>query len=103
MLFRSKQGFCADFKTPWETEGAFPNIFQDGDKWRMYYMAGARIDMDRISKIDPSDKDKIRQVVDETIIDGFKICYMERAMEFIGKNLRYIFASLRAVMKIILF
>ena len=72
-----KQGFCADFKMPWETEGAFPNIFRDGDKWRMYYMAGARIDMDRISKIDPSDKDKIRQVVDETIIDGFKICYME--------------------------
>ncbi len=72
-----KQGFCAEFNEPWEADVAFPNAFRDGDKWRMYYMTGVRIDMDRISQIDPNDKKKLQAVVDETIADGFKICYME--------------------------
>ncbi|MBE5752404.1 MAG: hypothetical protein E7357_08345 [Clostridiales bacterium] len=72
-----KQGFCAEFDKPWEKEGAHVNIFFDGEKWRMYYMAGARIDMERISKLDPEDTKAIQNVIDETILDGFKVCYME--------------------------
>ena len=72
-----KQGFCAELSSPWEKEGGHYNIFFDGEKWRMYYLAGARIDMERISKLDPEDNAAIKQVIDETILDGFKVCYME--------------------------
>lgn len=72
-----KQGFCAEFNEPWEADIAFPNFVFDGEKWRMYYMTGVRIDMERIAKIDTNDKKKLQAVIDETIADGFKICYME--------------------------
>lgn len=72
-----KQGFCAELDSPWEKEGGHYNILFDGEKWRMYYMAGARIDMERISKLDPEDHVAIQQVIDETVLDGFKVCYME--------------------------
>jgi len=72
-----KQAFCAEFNTPHEIECAFPNIVFDGKKYRMYYMAGARLDMDRIVQIDPNYSQQLKHVVDETIADGFKICYME--------------------------
>lgn len=74
-----KRGFCAEFNQPWEADVSFPNIVYDDGKWKMYYMTGVRVDMERISKIDPSDKKKLQQVIDETIADGFKICYMESA------------------------
>lgn len=73
----TKVGKCVEFDNAWEKEIGHPNILCDDGKYRLYYMAGVRLDYERIAKIDPDDVDALKKVVDQTIADGFNICISE--------------------------
>lgn len=72
-----KAGYCADFDEPWEGEIGHPNILYDDGIYRMYYMVGKRIDLERISAIDSTNREMLKKVVDETVAEGFKVCCLE--------------------------